>query len=63
MGTEHIISCYLNKRGKSPAAADDLQIVKSYPEPGVIRFYCGGNTKVWVDQVISKSEFRYESKA
>jgi hypothetical protein len=61
MGAEHIVNCYLNQRGKSPLAAPDLRIVTSYPEPGVIRFYCGGNTKAWSDQVIAKHKFRPET--
>lgn len=47
--------------GKSPPAAPDRRIVTSYPEPGVIRFYCGSNTKAWSDQVIAKPKFRPET--
>jgi hypothetical protein len=58
MGAEHIVNCYLNPRGKSPPAAADLRIKTSYPEPGVLRCYCGGDTVAWSDQVIAKLKFR-----
>jgi hypothetical protein len=58
MGAEHIVNCYINKKGKIPRAAGDLRFETRYPEPGVIRCYCGTNTKAWSDQVIAKSKFR-----
>lgn len=53
-----IVRCHLNARGRAPLANSDLRIVRSDPEPGVIRFYCGMNVVAWSDQVISPHEFR-----
>lgn len=61
MGAEHIVNCYLNGRGKSPSAATDLQTITKYSEPGVIRFYCGSDTRAWADEVFEKSKFRTET--
>lgn len=55
---EHLAHCHLNDRGKEPPAARGLMIVTSYPEPGVLRTYCGTDTKAWSDQVISSRSFR-----
>ncbi len=52
LGAETIVRCFLNKRGKTPAANDSLRIETSYPEPGVLRDYCGSNTVAWSDQVM-----------
>jgi hypothetical protein len=57
MHPDHIVSCFLNNRGKKPSA-ERLVGAVSYPEPGVIRHYVGGNTKAWSDMVISASKFR-----
>jgi hypothetical protein len=48
---------FLNKRGKNPSA-HNLNFHTTYPEPGVLRKYCGGNTCAWADQVVSPSSFR-----
>jgi hypothetical protein len=61
MGADQIVSAYLNKRGRTPSASVALRIITSYPEPGVIRRYCGANTKAWADQVIAKWDFRTET--
>jgi hypothetical protein len=58
MSAEQIVSAYLNNRARTPPASAVLRIVTSYPEPGVIRYYCGANTKAWSDQVIAKQDFR-----
>jgi hypothetical protein len=58
MGAEQIVSAYLNERGRTPRASAALRIFTSYPEPGVIRYYCGANTKAWSDRVIAKWDFR-----
>jgi hypothetical protein len=52
-----IIRSFLNDRGKHPSACNFNWRV-TYPEPGVLRKYCGGNTLAWADQVISPSSFR-----
>jgi hypothetical protein len=58
LGFEQIVGASLNKRGKTPTASDPFQIVTAYPEPGVMRIYCGTNTKAWIDEVIDPSKFR-----
>lgn len=58
MGNEQILACYLNNLNGGPKRDRSLDIVISYPEPGVIRKYCGGNTAAWTDEVINKSKFR-----
>jgi len=58
VGAETIVRCHLNSRGRTPAADNSLRMVTSYPEPGVLRLYCGINTKAWCDQVIIPKEFR-----
>jgi len=59
MGAETIVQCHLNKRGKTPHADDhSLRFVVARPEPGVLRSYCGINTKAWSDEVIQPSRFR-----
>ena len=57
MNPDSIVSHYLNRRGTKPHSENfNLQI--AYPEPGVLRTYCGANTKAWYDQVVDKSQFR-----
>jgi hypothetical protein len=58
MGPESIVRAYLNNRGKTPSASAVLRIHTSYPEPGVLRHYCGGDTAAWVDEVVLPSSFR-----
>jgi hypothetical protein len=60
-GPNHIVASYLNSRGREPPASS-FQFHVTYPEPGVIRRYCGTNTKAWVDEVITPSKFRQERK-
>ena len=58
LGPETLVRCYLNTKGGTPSADNSLPIVVSYPEPGVLRTYCGTNTKAWSDQVIAPGSFR-----
>jgi hypothetical protein len=58
IGAETIVGCYLNTRGRTPAADNRLRMVTSYPEPGVLRLYCGANTVAWSDLVIAPVNFR-----
>ncbi len=57
-GAQQILHCYLNKRGHEPEACDLLRIHIEYPEPGVIRKYCGTDVLAWIDTVIAPKEFR-----
>ena len=52
-----ILRCYLNKRGKTPAA-NRIRFETTYPEPGVLRRYFGTDTIAWSDQVIVPEKFR-----
>jgi hypothetical protein len=59
---ETIVRCHLNTRGKRPPADQGhLRFFVSYPERGVLRAYCGTDTKAWSDQVIQPSEFRRQA--
>jgi hypothetical protein len=58
LGPETLVHCYLNTRGRTPPFDNSLLIAVSYPEPGVLRTYCGTNTKAWSDQVIMPASFR-----
>jgi hypothetical protein len=58
MGAEQIVRAYLNTKGKTPSKNIELQIHTSYPEPGVLRHYCGGDTAAWADEVVLASSFR-----
>jgi hypothetical protein len=58
LGPERLVHCYLNTRGRTPPSDNSLLMVVSYPEPGVVRTYCGTNTKAWSDQVIAPNSFR-----
>ena len=58
LGPDTIVRCYLNDRGRDPEADRRLRIIVSYPEPGVLRSYCGTDTQAWLDQVISTENFR-----
>jgi hypothetical protein len=56
---EHIMACYLNKRGSEPAYDSALEIRHTcYSEPGVLRHYCGANTSAWCDFIFSRRAFR-----
>jgi hypothetical protein len=52
-----ILRGYLNDRGKNPPR-ESFRWHVSYPEPGVLRKYCGTDTCAWTDCVIRASEFR-----
>jgi|SRR5215470_6757959 len=58
MSAEDIVRAHLNERGKTPSKDTRLRIVSSFPEPGVLRFYCGTNTRAWCDHVFRPEEFR-----
>jgi hypothetical protein len=58
MSAEMIVSCHLNRRGRKPDGLGPLPFFTSYPEPGVLRKYCGTDTTAWLDQVIAPSKFR-----
>ena len=55
---ERILRSYLNSRRGSPAACNPFQITVEYPEPGVMRTYCGTNVQAWMDEVIAPGKFR-----
>lgn len=57
---EMIIRSYLNRRGANPAASVAFQIQVTYPEPGVIRHFCGAETpaRAWAEEVIAPEKFR-----
>ncbi len=57
VGAETILRCYLNERGKTPAS-NRIRFETTYPEPGVLRRYCGTDTTAWSDQVIVPEKFR-----
>ena len=59
VGAETIVRCYVNKRVGEPLADNRLRITTSYPEPGVLRQYCGSNTVAWSDEVIGPNKFRH----
>jgi hypothetical protein len=44
-----IVRSYLNDRGHEPPCDTRLRITVEYPEPGVIRKYCGGDVQAWID--------------
>jgi hypothetical protein len=59
---ETVVRCHLNGRGRIPPADHgNLRFHITYPEPGVLRSYCGTNILAWSDQVIVPSQFREKS--
>jgi hypothetical protein len=62
-GAEQIVTSYLNANGQRPAPANNLTIVTSHPEPGVIRCYCGSATVAWSDHVFARKQFRIPQKS
>ena len=52
-----IVRSFLNDRGKNPSA-DNFNWHMTYPEPGVLRKYCGGHAFAWADEVVLPSSFR-----
>jgi hypothetical protein len=59
-GAYEVLRSYLNTRSMEPAAYP-FQITVEYPEPGVLRTYCGTSVQVWCDSVISPVNFRTPS--
>jgi hypothetical protein len=55
---EQIVGSYLNANGERPAPVNNLTIVTSHPEPGVVRSYCGSATVAWSDHVFARKQFR-----
>ncbi len=54
-----ILKTYFNNKGKEPSSISICQSHVEYPEPGVLRkYFSGGNTTVWVDEVISPNDFQ-----
>jgi len=54
---ETIMRSSLNNRGHEPLAVS-FRWHTSYPEPGVLRTYCGTDTTAWSDHVIAPDKFR-----
>jgi hypothetical protein len=52
-----IVRSFLNDRGKDPSRYKFMWRT-TYPEPGVLRKYCGGDTCAWTDQIVLPSSFR-----
>lgn len=52
-----IVGYYLNGRGQKPARRS-IPITPAYPEPGVLRIYCGTNTMAWCDEVVAEDSYR-----
>jgi hypothetical protein len=52
-----IFRSHLNDRGKNPPRQSFIWHVE-YPEPGVLRKYCGTNTRAWADRVVLVDSFR-----
>lgn len=60
MGASAIVQCHMNARGcpRAPNTRSELDMIVSYPEAGVLRTYCGIDTKAWSDHVIAGWNFR-----
>ncbi len=56
-----IVRSFLNKRGKEPSAYTFMWEV-TWPEPGVLRKYCGTDVCAWADQVVAPWSFRKEKE-
>ena len=54
----YILRCYLNEGRGEPESCDPFRVTAEYPEPGVIRKYCGTNVQAWLDTVITPDDFR-----
>lgn len=57
-GDFQALQCYLNTRGRAPAANGLLEIHLDRPEPGVLRRGCGANVMAMMDEVIDPTTFR-----
>jgi hypothetical protein len=55
---EQIVTSYLNANGEHAPPQNNLTIVTSHPEPGVVRCYCGSATVAWSDHVFARKQFR-----
>jgi hypothetical protein len=56
-----IVRSHLNDRGEG-AAILQTTVARHYPEPGVLRKYCGSNTVAWADIVVSAGKFRNKNR-
>ena len=57
-----IVQSYLTRRGRQAKTNHPLRIIVEYPEPGVVRSYCGGNVHAWIDTVSDPKNFRASSE-
>ena len=55
---EAIVATYVNAKPGEPAHENLLPMHVTYPERGVLRTYCGTNTKAWIDEVLVPTDFR-----
>jgi hypothetical protein len=55
---EQIVTSHLNANGEHVPPLNNLTIVTSHPEPGVVRCYCGSATVAWSDHVFARKQFR-----
>lgn len=53
-----IVRSHLNGRGHEPPRDTRLRIAFEYPEPGVMRKYCGTDVHAWIDTVLKADHFR-----
>jgi hypothetical protein len=56
-----IVRSFLNTRGRNPTA-HNFNFHTTYPEPGVLGKYCGGDTSAWADQVVLASSLRAKNR-
>ena len=56
--TDQIVDVYLTRRGNAARVAHRFRIVVDYPEPGVVRDYCGTDVSAWIDTVVVSDHFR-----
>lgn len=52
-----ILGFFLNSRGREPSERS-MRVQCKYPEPGVLRTYCGTDLLAWSDQVVAPDAFR-----
>ena len=53
-----IVDAYLTRRGRDAKRYHHGAIVVEYPEPGVVRYCCGGNVGASIDTVVLPEDFR-----
>ena len=52
-----MVPYYLNGLGKNPRNRP-LPFTIEYPEPGVLRIYCGADVAAWCDRILDEASFR-----